>query len=350
MPFTRPTLSTIVDRIEADMESRLTGNVSLFRRAVLRILARVFAGAIHLLYGYLQWISKQVMVDQAETDVLDRHGLIWGITRKAAAYSIGIVEFTGVNTTVIPEGTEVQTEEGIVFVTTAEGTIASGTALVPVQASEAGTSGNIVDNTSLALISPITDIDTDCTASGDFTNGQDAETDEEYRARILQRIQNPPMGGTAADFVSWALEVSGVSKAWTFASTPVPGKVTVVIKGTASTDTVDNYISERMPITADLVVEDTDDKTVDFEISIAPNNSDFRAAIIANLEQHFDEIAEPGEDLLISQLRNAISSAGVDDYEITKIEVDSVSKPIDDVAFSGFEYPIYGSTTFSTKT
>ena len=48
----------------------------------------------------------------------------------------------------------------------------------------------------------------------EVTGGTDAETDDQLRARILHRIQNPPMGGAQADYVTWALAVPGVTRAW----------------------------------------------------------------------------------------------------------------------------------------
>ena len=131
MPFTRPTLQEIVDRIENDIESRLTGDVSLLRRAVLRVLARVFAGVIHVLYGALQALSKDLFVDQATADMLDRHAIMWGVPRKAAIFATGDVVFDGVDTTVIPEGTVAQNDDGIEYETIEEKTISFGIAIVP---------------------------------------------------------------------------------------------------------------------------------------------------------------------------------------------------------------------------
>ena len=60
-----------------------------------------------------------------------------------------------------------------------------------------------------------------------MTGGTDTETDEQLRARILQRIQNPPMGGSAADYVAWALAVPGVTRAW---AAPEQGIGTITVR------------------------------------------------------------------------------------------------------------------------
>ena len=60
-----------------------------------------------------------------------------------------------------------------------------------------------------------------------LTGGTDTETDEQLRARILHRIQNPPMGGAAADYVAWALAVPGVTRAW---AAPEQGVGTITVR------------------------------------------------------------------------------------------------------------------------
>lgn len=46
MPFSRPTLKEISDRISADVNSRLTGADSFLRRSVLNVLIRALSGVI----------------------------------------------------------------------------------------------------------------------------------------------------------------------------------------------------------------------------------------------------------------------------------------------------------------
>jgi uncharacterized phage protein gp47/JayE len=102
MAFSRPTLTELVTRIEADYVSRLTGGGTLLRRSVVKVLARVHAGAMHLLYGFAAYIAKQLMPDTAEAEFLERWAAIWGIFRKLATYTTFNAVFTGTNGTVIP--------------------------------------------------------------------------------------------------------------------------------------------------------------------------------------------------------------------------------------------------------
>lgn len=46
MPFERPNLQTLIDRIDADLESRLS--TSQLRRSNAKVYARVLAGVSHV--------------------------------------------------------------------------------------------------------------------------------------------------------------------------------------------------------------------------------------------------------------------------------------------------------------
>src|SRR5512143_3823231 len=79
--------------------------------SVLRVMADANAGLAHLTLRYIDWLSRQFLPDTAEKEWLDRHGDIWlvnsdsSIGRKAATFAAGAVTFTGINGTVLPEGT-----------------------------------------------------------------------------------------------------------------------------------------------------------------------------------------------------------------------------------------------------
>ncbi|MEO1700405.1 MAG: baseplate J/gp47 family protein, partial [Planctomycetota bacterium] len=51
-------------------------------------------------------------------------------------------------------------------------------------------------------------------AATEIAGGADVESDDELRGRVLARLRNPGQGGNQADYVRWALEVPGVTRAW----------------------------------------------------------------------------------------------------------------------------------------
>src|SRR4051812_23787483 len=91
MAFTRPTLRELVDRIQADFVSRLPLDGSPLRVSLVYVLARVIAGAAHMLYGALEWLSRQLFADTSDEAALVRQAALYGITKTPATYATATV-------------------------------------------------------------------------------------------------------------------------------------------------------------------------------------------------------------------------------------------------------------------
>lgn len=328
MAFNRPTLTAIIDRVAADIESRLPGADARLRRSNLSVLARAEAGVAHGLYGYVDFIARQVIIDTADTEYLERWSTIWGIGRKGAIAAAGTVQFTGSNTTVIPAGVLLQRADGAEFETTAAGTIAGGVATIAVQARVEGEDGNTGAGTQLALAAQILGVGGVATVSaGGLVGGTETEPDAELRGRLLDRIRRPPQGGAQDDYATWALEVPGVTRAWVFPLHLGAGTVGVFFVRDGDEDIfpdvdevaeVDAYIQARRPVTAEVYVMAPTPTPVDITLSVVPPSAEVRAAVEAELKDLFNREAEPGGTLLISHLREAVSLAtGETDHVIT---------------------------------
>src|SRR4051812_32111533 len=99
MAFARPTLQELIDRVEADLTTRMPLAGAILRRSMIAVVARVLAGAAHQLYGYLTFLSKQLFPDTSEVEFLERQASLFNLSRLAAAFAIGNVTATGVNGT-----------------------------------------------------------------------------------------------------------------------------------------------------------------------------------------------------------------------------------------------------------
>ncbi len=357
MPWARPSLTTLVTRVEADITSRLTGGTALLRRSILSILARVFAGAIHILHGYLEFIALQLFIDTAESDYLDRQAVTWGVPRASASFATGELLLTGMTGTLIPAGTLFLREDGVEFTTDAVATITGGSVAVAVTCKTAGDTGNSDSGLSFQIETPLLGLNDSATVmSLGIVGGVGQETDQALRVRILARIKNPPAGGSAADYIAWAKSISGVAGAWVFANYHGLGTVSVVITASGSNPVpsaplileVQNYIDTVRPVTAAVTVETIVQRQVGFDISIKENTSELRGAITLALVALFSSDAAPGEDFLISHLHEAILTSGLQDFRVTQIYVEGVPVALGNILFTGFEYPVLGVVTFST--
>lgn len=335
MPYQRPTLTDLIDLSETDIEARLPGADARMRRSNLNVLARVLAGGEHGLYGFIDWASKQILPDTAEAEVLDRHANVWGVIRTAASFASGNVTFAGTDGVVIPAATKLKRSDGSEYTTSSEVTIASGAATAVVTADTQGSAGNADAAGAISLISPIAGVTTQATvAAGGLTGGADAETDASLRARVLTRIQQPPHGGAGFDYVTWALEQPGVTRAWVYPQELGLGTVSVrfmmddtYVDGiplAADVTALQTAIDLVRPVTADVTVVAPVAVPLNITtLSLTPSSSTVQAAVEAEIADLILRAAEPGTTIKISHIREAVSiAAGETDHALTDPSAD----------------------------
>lgn len=347
MSFSRPTLNDLVNRTLNDLLSRLNQD-DVLRRADSEVYARVLAAAAHSLYGFVDWASKQFLVLTCDGETLERHGDELGVPRKAAAASTGSLTFTTLVGSVIPIGTLVQAFDGVEYATLAEVTAVGTSTLANLQAVVPAAAGNRDAGQSVNLVSPITGVQPVALA-GALSGGADIETDDAYRTRLLARKRQPPHGGAEFDYVTWALEVSGVTRAWAYAEELGPGTVTVrfvrdndtgsILPDSPECAIVQAYIDARRPITADVTVLAPVGDVLNFTIDLTLDTADIRATVEQELRDLLLREAEPGGTIPLSHFRQSISNAqGEYDFAMTV--------PAADVVSAGGHMPIFGAITW----
>jgi uncharacterized phage protein gp47/JayE len=331
MPFVRPTLQELIDRIQSDLTTRLTLAGVVLRRSVVYVMARVQAAAAHLLHGHLEFLSKQLFPDTSEVEFLERHASIFGLSRLAATYAVGIITVSGTNGTDIPSGTVLQRADGISYTVNALVTIAGGVATPTVTAAAAGIDGNAAAGVVLTFASPVSGANaTAPVGGGGLIGGTDTESDDALRARLLTRLAQPPHGGNAADYITWAKEVGGVTRAWVYGQEVGAGTVTVrfvrdndgagaaIIPDAGEIAAVQAYLDARRPVTATVFAAAPTADVLNFTIHVVPDTSATRAAVQAELADLLQRDSSPGSTTLLSQIRVAVGlAAGVTDFSIT---------------------------------
>ena len=329
MPFARPTLATLIQRIAADLQSYLAGTNPFLRRMLLTVLGRVQAGAVHGLYGHQQWIADQVMVDQCDADTLARWANILGKPQEAAVAASGPIICTGTETTDIPAGTVLVRSDNTQYVTNADATITGGTASPTVVASVAAAAGDCAAGMTLTFASPIAGINVYATvgATG-IGGGADVEDIDAWRARVLARLQTPPRAGTSSDYVEWALSVSGITRAWCFPMELGPGTVTVRVMTDNAPDgpfadatavaAVLAYLQSVCPVDATPYVFTPTPDPLNPTIHLIPDSVANRAAVTASLNELLTLEAVPGGTIPLSHFEEAIgNTVGITDFVLT---------------------------------
>jgi uncharacterized phage protein gp47/JayE len=317
------------------VRATLPGADASIPNSVLRVLADNQGGLCHLNLQYLDWLALQLLPDTAETEWLDRHGDIWLINgdgttgRKMATFADGTVAFTGTDGSVVPLATRLEGGSDVSYETTAEIIIGTGPTNAPVRALDAGSAGNVEEGEALSLAVAVTGVDVTVTVI-ELDGGTDIETDEQLRMRILQRIRNPPMGGSQENYVTWALAVPGVTRAW---AAPEQGPGTITVRflmddlradddgwPTASdVQTVHNYIDSMRPVTVmGCYVMAPIKEFIDVTIaSVVPDTAEVAGAIEKSLRDMLFEMASPGQTIYAAWISYAIMNApGVQSFTL----------------------------------
>ncbi len=247
MPFKRKTLSELREQNEQFLRSELKEPGALLRFSNMRILADMDAGMSHMHYGYLDYIAKQTTPFTATGEWLAGWGALKRIFRKAPQRAqCQSVKATGISGTVIPKGSKLNRGDGYQYQTTAEATInAQGESIVSLIAilpdinknpEGGGSLGNSPSGTQLTLDISIVGISAEFLAIEPIVGGTDIEPEEAFRSRILEAYQNPSQGGNSADYIGWAKEVPGVTRAWVRRRLLGAGSVGVYIMCDANTN------------------------------------------------------------------------------------------------------------------
>lgn len=348
--ITRPTLKDLIERVKQDFESELAGSDAHLRRTVEYVLARIMAGLAHGEYGYLYgYVMRQIFPDTADETHFWRWAAIWGMERKAAVYWQGTYRFTGTDTTEIPAATTLQRSDGLTYTTDALAEISGTYVDVTITASEPGADWNCETGQTLSLTSPITGIDADGTVQATTQTGVDLESKSDGLTRLLQLIREPPSGGGPGDYVRWALEIAGVTRAWEFPQQTGPGTVSVafvrddetpITPDLAERNEVLDYINEYAPVTADVSVIELTAVAVDITLtSLTPNTAAVQAAIEDAVADYLLREAEPNGTLYLSAINEAISSASGETDHV-------MSVPAADLIYTIGQMPVLGTITF----
>jgi len=334
MAFNRPSLSTLVDRIKADIKSGL-GLQAILRRSFEDVIAKALGGASHTLHGHIQYgIENDFFPDTGNEETVIRWGTLYGTPRNDATFAQLNITISGTTGGTLVVGTEFQRSDGVKFLLDAEVTVGASPATASglLVAVDAGADGNTDDAAIVSLTSPVAGVETDAVVDSTAVEGEDQEDIEDYRVRVLERLQSPPSGGTVNDYISYAKTVTSVTRVWVLPDYLGAGTVGLsfvedgnapasIIPSPAKVTEVQDAVTLLKPITADLFTFAPNETLMNPVISLKPNTADVRAAITAELE-----------DLIFreAQVRNAVNPAlvGMGTQYTGKIPLSKINEAI----------------------
>lgn len=222
MPYEIPTLGKLIADGEKDIAYEL-GLQKLPPVSVEQALNVSFSSQVRDLYDHQSWIKDQIIPSTTSDDeTIIKTATYEGVIRKQATFASGPVTFT--SQSLLPAETRMQSDTNQVYQVLTSGEVRDGEVTVIVQAEEAGVAGNLAAGAVLTLLSPLPGTaSAGVVAEGGITGGADTESIAELLDRLLYVRRNPPVGGALHDYVIWAREVAGVSRAWAWDAWHGPG-------------------------------------------------------------------------------------------------------------------------------
>ena len=254
MARSTPTTQEISGNIIASIETELGRSFSLLPKSFTRVLAKALSGVFVLTYRYAGWSLLQQFVAHAswrETVVngktirpLVEWGRLVGVGDPIAATNasfnvvFGIINQDG---STLEAGRQlVHPSSGVIYLTQSAVTLDNPFKTVTVTAASdpngnggAGTQGNRDPGDILKWANPIPQVDVQGAAAlaTVFTTGADAESESDYRQRVIDAFAAPPQGGAYADYDIWASTVEGIANVYPYTGF-FPGTVDIYIEAT----------------------------------------------------------------------------------------------------------------------
>ena len=332
MSWLLPSLRARRAQVRDAIAQHLPGADATQPNSVLRVLGDTQALLTHDNDQHLAWLARMQMPDTAEGPWLERWANIWlPQGRKGATAARGQITITGAAGSAVPTDSLMTAavvspsgqRQTIEYRITSGGTFVGTSLVLPVEAITLGALGNLDEGARIAFSTPPDGIDGQATVSAPgLAGGADIESDRDLRDRMLARIQAPPHGGAAHDYVAWALEVPGVTRAWAAQEVGI-GTVTlrVMLDEVRRTNNglpepedlalVYDYIEPLRPVTvAEWWCVQPIAQPLSFTVSaLVGDRPEVRGAIRDEVASMLRVRARPGGMIYASWVREAISAA-----------------------------------------
>ncbi|EDA0820568.1 baseplate J/gp47 family protein [Salmonella enterica] len=337
MSYKTPTLAALIAQSQQDIAQHLRGTQPRIRKTALNALSYGQAGLAAGEHEHLNWVARQIVPSTADEDNLLDACNYYGVKRKVATPAQGTLPVAFQGAATIPAGTRWQRDDGVQYASLVDATqTAAGVVDVALKAVNAGNDGNAPAGTTLTLVTPVAGVSSQAKTTEALTGGADTEPLNELLARLEYRVQYPPGGGTRWDYVRWARECAGVTRAWCLPTLDGPGTVGVTFVMDALADIfptqadvarVQDYIAGHddpvtnepvgQPLGPVVTVFASTRQPVPVTIKIAPRTDENKKQVTEAINNLFYREACPEETLIPSQFWRAVASVKtLTDFEI----------------------------------
>jgi uncharacterized phage protein gp47/JayE len=283
--YNPPTYDEMADFLVAHLKM-LFPDLDVSRTSFPALLAKTFAAGVTDNHAHIRGVLADLLPDTAEGPALDRWGGVVGVARKGATVARKAAALTVVNSGAVDRsltiGTELVHSSGLRFALNETATVTAGTSRnFAVVSIDTGSQCRLdAEETLTFSAAPPAGIEETAELALDIDQGgDDAESDGDYRRRILARFQTPPLGGAQADYVAWSLALEGIDAAYCYPARQGLGTVDVaalhagsgadrLLSGAERTALLGDLETKR-PVGVTLRVLETLEQVTSVEVTVA---------------------------------------------------------------------------------
>ncbi|MHA1287293.1 MAG: baseplate J/gp47 family protein, partial [Candidatus Thorarchaeota archaeon] len=213
-----PTTQQIFDRIISNFEVALGQTIPEADKAFIRVLAGVESLNFTTLAKYASERSFQNFALTATGKDLDIIGIEYDVIRKAAtATKLRLTAIADGAYTVEAGSILAGDDNGVRYLTDSLLSGGAGNFNVEVTSATLGSETVLEAGATLQFEGSITNVQSEAVVFQTTVRGEDVESDEAYRQRILAEIRTVGGGGNGVDYKRWSEEVIGVATAYPYA-------------------------------------------------------------------------------------------------------------------------------------
>jgi hypothetical protein len=221
MAFKLQTTKEIKDQNVSTFQSNLNQTVAPLERAFIKVLSAIDALNFTQLGRYAADRARQTLALTATGEGLDIIGRNFGVIRKPAVPGELKISVSATTGTVFPITIDyVGDANNVRYLPKAQVTAAAGVAEIEITADTSGVAGNLNVGDTVSLGSPVANAASFGTVTEVLVTGAERESDDDYRARILNVEQTVTGGGNAANYRTWAEATPGVARAYPYSGRP----------------------------------------------------------------------------------------------------------------------------------
>jgi len=250
----QPTTNQIAEALLSAFSVEFQQTASLLPKSFLRVVSYSVAGVFQILWQYLGWDFLQIFVATASFGNTTINGVsvnplvMWGELIGVGPPADATQAQADITVTVSLQGGSlnagsqlIRTSTGVIYSVQSSILLNAPTVTASIKAvgdqdggDGSGSIGDLTIGDTLDFVSPFAGVDRTTVVLLDTVNGEDAQTEEDYRQTVVNRFKRRPQGGAAADYIIWSEAVPGIVDVFPYVG--APGEVDVYVLSTNPPD------------------------------------------------------------------------------------------------------------------